>query len=52
MHPGRTVLLRKFSGVTFQAFYDKMNFGVGVINLPWIILYLVYTLAVACFTGE
>jgi hypothetical protein len=50
MHPGGVVTLGESAGVSSQALHDEMHFSVGVINLPWLILYLLQMSAVASFT--
>ena len=49
VHPGRVVIHGESAGVAFYALYDEMYLSVGVIGMPWLILYLVYILAVTSF---
>lgn len=41
MHPGRVAVFDEGAGVDFQALGNEMHLGVWVVDLPWLVLYLV-----------
>jgi hypothetical protein len=51
MQPGCAVIFGENTRVALQALHDKMHLGIGIVDLPWLILCLVLILAVASFCG-
>lgn len=46
MHPGRAVIPSERTRVGLDGFYKEMRLGVGVIDMPWLILHLIKVLVV------